>query len=259
MQNYLFVTDLDGTLLNKNQNISSENKAAIKEFQTKGGLFTIATGRMEKAVEEFVKELHIDIPLILYNGAKVVCPLSGKILMEKYLDTPIEVLMQVNEFVNKGIGVLFYQDMEVYTIFKNKFILEYEEKEKVKVQIKNDVFLYPITKILLIGESDQLKDVEYIIKNKEVPVNLVYSEPTYLEILPVGTSKGEALRFLKHYLNKPSIYTICIGDNLNDLSMLSEADKGIAVENAHPNLKQLADEVTVNNENHSVATVLNDL
>jgi Cof subfamily protein (haloacid dehalogenase superfamily) len=256
MKGYLFITDLDGTLLNSKQEISMVNKNAIKEFQENGGLFTIATGRMEKAVETFVKELNINIPMILYNGAKVVCPLSGETLMEKHLDTPIEVIQKVNELAKNEVGVLFYQDKEVFTTTKNKYIYEYEEKEKVTVEINEDVFLKPITKVLLIGECEKLKSLETTIHNWNVPVDLIYSEATYLEILPLGSSKGEAVRFLKKHLNHSTMYTICIGDNLNDLSMLHEADRGIAVENAHPELKEIADHVTVHHEQHSLANVL---
>ncbi|MDT8858939.1 HAD family hydrolase [Alkalihalobacillus sp. MEB130] len=256
MKGYLFITDLDGTLLNSKQEISLENKKAIQEFQENGGLFTIATGRMEKAVETFVKELNIDIPMILYNGAKVVCPLSGETLMEKHLDVPSEVMQNVNELAKDEVGMLFYQDKKVYTTTKNQYIYEYEAKEKVTVEINEDVFEKPITKVLLIGECERLRSVETTIEEWNVPVDLIYSEATYLEILPKGSSKGEAVRFLKNHLNHSTIYTICIGDNLNDLSMIHEADRGIAVENAHPELKEKADHVTVHHEQHSLANVL---
>lgn len=88
---------------------------------------------------------------------------------------------------------------------------------------------------------------------------LVYSESTYLEILPRNVSKGNALARLLDYIGAADHYTIAVGDNLNDLTMIQSVHKGIAVGNAHPELKQAASEVTVNHEMNALSKVIYQL
>ena len=85
---------------------------------------------------------------------------------------------------------------------------------------------------------------------------LVSSEANYLEILPAGVSKGNALKYLAEYLRIPLREIIAVGDNLNDVEMLSEAGLGVAMGNAHPELKKVADHVTDSNDNDGVAKLI---
>ena len=64
-EDLLLVSDLDGTLLDDDHNISSDNKDAIKKLEDAGGLFTFATGRMENSTIQYIEELEIDIPVIV--------------------------------------------------------------------------------------------------------------------------------------------------------------------------------------------------
>lgn len=259
MKNKLIITDLDGTLLDHNQLISPENRKAIQRFKEDGGLFTFATGRMERAVKAFVEQVKVDIPLILYNGAKIYCPLTKRVLFERYYELSISFYKKLIEFSDDQVGLLFYQNGDIYTYEKNAVTESYEKKDSVHVKVRNDVYNAPINKTLIIAERSKLEQYEKFVKESPFAFSLVYSESNYLEILPNGVSKGKAVKELKKLLNRPSIETICIGDNLNDYMMVKTADKGIAVENAHPDLKEVASEVTVHHENHAIAKVISDL
>ena len=65
---YVIVSDLDGTLLDNNKNISKENLEAINYFTENGGKFTVATGRVIEATEEYLSKIEINFPIIVYNG-----------------------------------------------------------------------------------------------------------------------------------------------------------------------------------------------
>ena len=80
----LFVTDLDGTLLDKEHHISEENKRAIREAVERGVVVTIATGRMYVSALPFAKELGVDVPIITYNGA-LIKSVSGEEYFNAYL------------------------------------------------------------------------------------------------------------------------------------------------------------------------------
>ena len=81
----LFATDLDGTLLNKNGEISPANKQAIKEMAKEGIIPTIATGRMYEASRRFAEQLELDVPIITYNGALIKSVSEKCILKVFYL------------------------------------------------------------------------------------------------------------------------------------------------------------------------------
>lgn len=259
MNKTLLVTDLDGTLLNQQQQVSEINKNAIKDFKLAGGQFTIATGRMEHAVKNFVRDLGIDIPMILYNGAKIVDPCSGEVLFEQKLHVPIELWTELAQIGECQAAVLIYMDCRVYTFTKNEIILAYEKKDGVHVEVESGAYPSTVTKIVIISTPENLEEYLDRIASMEIACTFVYSEKTYLEILPDGVSKGETLKILKKHLPIETDYTVCIGDNLNDYSMIEEADLGIAVENAHPKVKEIADQVVVHHEEHAIAEVIHAL
>ena len=69
LSNIFLITDMDGTLLPENKILSDRDKSAIKRFRKDGGKFTIATGRTLQSALKYIKELEIDLPVILYNGS----------------------------------------------------------------------------------------------------------------------------------------------------------------------------------------------
>ena len=71
MKYKMIISDVDGTLLDENHQIPEENKNAIKRYIESGGLFSLATGRTEKSAVSIQRELSINIPVILYNGARI--------------------------------------------------------------------------------------------------------------------------------------------------------------------------------------------
>ena len=78
----MVVCDVDGTLVNSDKQISEINQKAIKNYKANGGFFSLATGRIEKSVHRFCEELNIDIPIILYNGARIYDPVNKQIIYD---------------------------------------------------------------------------------------------------------------------------------------------------------------------------------
>ncbi|MFD1362420.1 Cof-type HAD-IIB family hydrolase [Lentibacillus salinarum] len=258
-ENILLVSDLDGTLLDSEQQISEENQRAITEFKKSGGIFTIATGRMEQAALPFAELLKIDVPIILYNGAVLYHPKSHSRIAEKSLDGYGELLEAFQTIMEETeLGLLIYQNGGVYTTQKNETIRQHEEKDQVECQLITNpaVLKGPITKILLISSDRKtLAKCEEIVKLRGYPCGLVYSEHNYLEILPEGASKGSALLHLQDYLNH-DFTTVCVGDNLNDLPMLEEAARGFIVGNCHSSLTDYKFNQTVHHEEHAIADII---
>jgi hypothetical protein len=89
-----------------------------------------------------------------------------------------------------------------------------------------------------------------------MPINLVFSEETYMEIIPSGSSKGVALQFVAQHLGIPLGAVIAVGDNLNDLEMIQVAGLGVAMGNAPDELKAHADFVTATNDQEGLRHVI---
>jgi len=85
-----------------------------------------------------------------------------------------------------------------------------------------------------------------------------YHDRMYLELMPADVSKGNALKHLADYMNIPMEDTVAVGDNLNDLSMVKMAGLGVAMGNAHPQLQEMADHVTLSNEKDGIAAVIRE-
>ena len=259
MKYKLIVSDLDGTLLDSSRKVSQRTKDLIKEFTEKGGIFTFATGRMEASVKKYLDYLDISNPVIIYNGAKVVDIKKDIVLFEELLDYDLSktALKIAAEY---EWDVLLYLDKKIFVNKITDVIEEYMLKDGVYCEAvgRLDEFLRcEPTKILIIGNPNYFMPYLEELKHQiDVALNYVVSEYNYLEILPEQSSKGNALRKLAENLSIPLEQAIAIGDNLNDISMIQTAGLGVAVENAHEELKKYANYITAINENDGVAEVI---
>ncbi len=268
MDRTLIISDLDGTLLNNESEISKNNEKWIKRFKSNGGLFTLATGRMEESILPYIKKLEIDIPVIVYNGAMVYCPTTKKALYEKQLYVSQSMWKELLKN-NFEMGIFIYKDGKPFVLERNSIVDDFEVKEKVNCeQGKLDDFVdVPITKILAIMREEsrhedlpELKAMEKKLIEGKFECDTVFSESNYLEILPKGSSKGMALNELVSYLNIKDLQIIALGDNLNDISLLKAADIGVAVQNARHGLKEVADKIVEqSNDEDAVAYVIQEI
>lgn len=260
VRNYrLLVTDIDGTLVDLEQMISDRNKELIRAYQQQGGIVTLATGRVEEAARHFAKELDIRHPVILYNGGKIVDFATGECFFEARLTE--EVVRKSLELLQMDPhDMIFYADQTLWVSAVNPVITEYMKKDRVQCRTWDspDYLLGANVNKILIIKKDQ--DFSKVLKAFEplqgIACELVQSEPTYMEILPQSVSKGHALKLLVERLGIDMRDVIAIGDNLNDLEMISEAGLGVAVENAHPQLKARAQYVAVSHLDHAVAEII---
>jgi len=265
LKDKLIISDLDGTLLNNQHKVSEHNQHWIKKFISEGGLFTFATGRMEETTFQFIEHLNITLPIISYNGARLFCPIQNKILYE---DTML-VLPEIWKVILQPhieYGLVIYKENQPFTLNKNSIIKKFEHKEGINCKLASlDLFIdTPISKILIMvekksiyGKDKSLLEIQKNILDNSNDFTTVFSESNYLEVLPVGTSKGRGVNRLLSSLDKKDLYSIGIGDNLNDISLLENVDLGIAVKNAQQEVKQVASKILEQtNEEDAVAYVI---
>ncbi|NBI29284.1 Cof-type HAD-IIB family hydrolase [Chengkuizengella marina] len=239
--NILLVTDMDGTLLNSDNKVSMNNKQALEYFVNEGGLFTVATGRMEKSVIPYLDDLPINVPGVLYNGGALYDFQSQKCIWNQVL--PDDFILLLDKIVRSfpGIGVEVYNNENVSFITHNDYTDSHCIKENFVRKTKSlEQIQGSLQKVMLVWEPSCLNQVETFLIQNATGVDWVRSEPQFLEILAKNVNKGNGLRKLKKHLNLHKVYTVGFGDHLNDMALLTASDIGITVDNGHDKLKSIA-------------------
>lgn len=254
----LVAVDLDDTLLNNDIKISEENKKAIQECRKKGVYFTFATGRMFRAAVNYAKEVDLDLPLITYQGALI------KTIDEKEIQHHViekNIAADVIEFLRGyKLQLNVYMNDNLYVEEMNDFGNNYVSLSRVEHKITNfpQGLVTNPTKILLAGEPSTLdiiqKEASMIFGNK---LTITKSKDYFLEFGNEKAKKSIALKALAENLGIKREEILAIGDGMNDLDMLEYAGTGVAMENAAPQAKEVADYITDTNDNHGVAKAIN--
>jgi Cof subfamily protein (haloacid dehalogenase superfamily) len=257
----MIVSDVDGTLFESGNKIDSDIVRLVDQYQGMGGIFTLATGRMKRAVDPFIKELHITCPLILYNGAQVVDPVTNDILVSHHLknDLAYAALKLLSQFT---LDTIMHVNQEPYVQSYSPAILAHMEKDGIECKQQDDLFRLlkdPPTKLLVIGDPVQLALFADELKRRvNDDFQPVYSARHYLEILPPNASKGKALLKLAQLKGIPISSVIAVGDERNDMTMIQAAGLGVAVANANRDVKQIADRITAGFYHHGLAEILRE-
>ena len=256
----VLLSDMDGTLLDSQGNVSMRNRVAIREFISAGGRFGIATGRSHLNFEAFLTGVEVNAPCILYNGCALYDREEKRFLELSTL--PVRKLAPYLQYCLEAFPGLMIQvycpDMCYIISDEGRSEREVVENHKPnRFCTMEEILTLPWIKLLISGEPDQLRAIEKEIDTFSLgtEISWVYSQDRYLEILPVNVSKGSMLRKLKDSLG--SDYRIyAVGDYNNDIEMLEAADVGIATENALPSVKEVADALTVSNDESAIAHII---
>ena len=252
------ISDIDGTLLNKKLEYTPRLVAAIEAAEAKGVVFTLATGRMYSSAKNAVRGLEIKVPIICYNGAYIREFSSETILYQQTLDavsakTILRVCQQNNWHVQ------YYINDELFCATDNALIQKYAQMTGVPHYILGDAFYTPtasISKILLIEEQGDLHAIRQTLQATGADVDFTSSKPSFLEIIPKGVSKGEAIKRLAAYLNISTDEIMAVGDSFNDLEMLQAVGHGVAMGNAEQALKNVAKHVTDHHDSDGLAKAI---
>lgn len=264
----LYISDLDGTLMNSQQIISKNSVRIINNLIDKGLNFTIATARSYEASKNILKPLCLKIPIILNNGAFIYDPISKKYIIENYIDNHTANFIlkhyaskNIPPFVSvvdiRGNKKIFYTGIfnkghEIYI----KSRTDNNDKRLTKVDTIPSLNDYKIINIFAIEKDNILNSSYKLFKNK-LDVSCHYTEEIYskgyfwLETTNSMANKSLAAQFLKKYTKAKKL--ICFGDNLNDEPLFKLADEKYAVENAYKQLKDLSTGIIDSNDDDGVA------
>ena len=259
----VFAFDLDGTLTNDKKEITPETKKCIIELQKKGKIMVLASGRPLLGVLPLALELDFDKYggyIICMNGAMIYnCQTKERILDIVLPSNYIKPLIEYSRKVQ--IASLSYDDEAIITEMPNdKYVFQESFNNKLTIKEIPDLCKYinfPIEKIMFVGEPDLIMSFYDDIKLQFPKLSIYRSMPYFLEIMNNGIDKEFALTKLLSHLNLNKNELIAFGDGYNDLPMLNYAGFSVVMNNASEEVKQIADFITLSNNDNGVSYVLN--
>jgi len=262
MSKTLYITDLDGTLMDPTPMVTEYTADVINTLVKKGMTFSYATARSNVSAGELTKNINVSIPVIIYNGALILESGTNRILNAVYFDKPSLEDIFSNLFA-AGIYPIVYamiDGVEKFS-FAEKYVTP---EEQAFLDTRHDSRKNPVEKpddlrkgnpfyFSCISTEEKLLPLYEKFHNKYSCVYQkdIYSGAQWLEIMPKSVSKASAIVHLKNMLGCDRI--VSFGDGINDIPMFEISDECHAVENAVPELKKIASSVIGPNTDDGVA------
>lgn len=285
INSYLFISDMDGTLLDPNGKISETSVKLLRELIRQGLHFTVATARTPLSALALLKEIPITDPMILMNGALIYDPQSRSFLQTVKLGRDAMKRLAHAEKNSGTEGILLSVENGILHIHlgtvKNSMWNGYIDMTQVShvkaicpdIHHDNAGSLQQAAVVYGLYTDNKPEQLELLYQELKSCSGLTldyykdrYSENRWcLEICSSAASKGKALRTIKEQLIKgqtdkenPGIFLIGFGDSWNDLPLFEICDEAYAVENASEDLKALANSVIPGNAQDGVAQYIKE-
>ncbi|WP_327231065.1 HAD family hydrolase [Streptomyces murinus] len=258
----LIATDLDGTLLRGDDTVSERSLAALARAERAGARHLVVTGRPAPRVRPLLAALGATGLAVCGQGAQVYDAGSGRMLWSVRLDRELAetALGKIEAEVGPVFAAVDQDGTDGLTLIEPGYRMPHPTLPAVGVARRDDLWGAPISKVLL--RHATLSDDELASAARSVVGSLAtvtMSGPGTVELQPCGVTKATGLALAAERLGVPPAGALAFGDMPNDIPMFRWAAHGVAMANAHPELKAVADEVTTSNEDDGIAVVLERL
>lgn len=270
----VIIMDVDGTLTNAKKVVTPKTKEALIKAEEAGAILILASGRPTSGLLDIAHELEMEKHhglLVSYNGSKVIdCETmetlfnqalsveEGKAVLEHMKKFPC-----VRPMIDKG------EYMYVNNVYDNMIqfngapfdVIQYESRGgKFKLCEKDDLaeFVdFQLNKILTTSDPEYLQEhYQEMMEPFKDTLSCMFTGPFYFEFTAKGIDKAKALDTVLIPMGYQKEEMIAFGDGHNDASMVKYAGTGVAMENAVQDLKDIADEITLSNEEDGIAESL---
>lgn len=268
----LILLDIDGTLTNSRKQISPKTKHALLTAQANGITLALCSGRPAQGLYRWAEELEMTSHggfLISYNGGKVINCQTGDVLFDQpvSVEDSRAILKHMKQF--RVVPIVDHgKYMYVTDVFDHDLnlpepvnIMRYEARGNgylmCEVRDLAEFVDFPLNKILTFGQPEYLQaHWQEMAAPFEGRLNAMFTAPFYFEFTAMDVDKATALHSALSPLGYAPEEMIAFGDAQNDISMLEYAGIGIAMGNATPEVKKIANEVTASNDEDGIALAL---
>lgn len=269
MKRPLLVSDLDGTLLNTQKQVSDRTVEVVNDFVARGGLFSVATARMPYGFRSRLERLDLRIPTVIMNGAALYSLADSR--FEHVFPMAVDEVEHVAS-VTTDLGAGAF----VYAVDNGDLRIGYASDEDLRwTQYNSDAARATHGPFAELGSNEwsRLGEVIYVAVVADdqplgavaaalgtapgircLPYRNVYTETDCLEVAAAGAGKENSLAELVRMVGADGL--VAFGDNYNDVGMMEIADVSFAPENAVPAVRDLADQVIPSNDEDGVAAAI---
>ena len=259
MENIKFVVlDLDGTLLNSEHKMSERNKEVIRKAIAQGVKVMLATGKTRTSAESVIADLGLDTPGVFVQGL-IIYNADGTLRQETTLDTTA-TRKAIQYAESLGFDVIAYSGKRLVTkriTDAVKAIGAYGEPAPEAIgSLLNHIGTVPMHKLIIVGgDFQKLRALRWQL-DQMIGDQAAFTHGgvlTSLEVLPKGMNKGVGVKALLRIMGASPENTLAIGDGDNDIEMLKLVGVGVAMGNAHDEVKAAAKHVVKTNDEDGVA------
>ncbi|MGN0806169.1 MAG: Cof-type HAD-IIB family hydrolase [Candidatus Coproplasma sp.] len=261
----LVVSDFDGTLANSKNEVPPSVVETVNDYVANGGIFAVCTGRILPSILPRVREMGLKGLVIASQGCQIAEISTGKLIKNSVFSQ--EQAYRICAYLEElGVNIQLYSDEGFYSTLPcdEPHLKIYEDIIGIKAG-HLDVTLSQFAKTagakfckaaILVRTEERQELYEKLKTRLGGEFDVTCSAKVLIEISPLGVTKGGALQYLAQKFNVPMEKTIAVGDNLNDISMVSVAGLGVAVGNGEEELKNVAAYVAPSCDEGAVAEVI---
>ncbi|WP_164545396.1 HAD family hydrolase [Paenibacillus albus] len=240
----LFVSDIDGTLMNARKEITEEDVQAIKEASRLGVAICLASGRMYEEITKVMEVLDTACYAVCQNGATII-GLDGEVLRSNVFASELALSLQAATKLPGFVPVICSSDCN-YVLHATehtervgrRFLTPLQENPQLVDEIQNGL---AVTKFSIYGE---IPDLEALLKQLQEQygdqITASFSDPDGIDVMPNGVDKGAGIRLLMEHIGVSADGVACIGDSFNDLAMFRACEQSFAMSHSPQAIREEA-------------------
>lgn len=261
----LYLTDLDGTLLDNSGKLSPAARRELNDLIAQGVLFSAATARSPASVQPLLAGLDLNLPLILLNGVFLYDYAAQKVVSYAAIDREnAEKAARIYQKYDKNPFLFTFDGKHVRYHYTELRSPEQRNFYRVRSELQPDCFFHLDTLCVPEGQDaiyftimDCYEDLKPLRDELEATCSVrtafyhdTYTRHWFLEVFSADAGKKNGALALKAFTGADSV--CAFGDNLNDIGLFEASDTRVAVANAVPELKEKADVIAASNEENGV-------
>ena len=263
MEYKMIALDLDGTLTNSKKEVTPHTKEVLMDIQKQGKIVVLATGRPIQGALGIAKQLELDVYggyILSFNGGIIQNCKTGEVVFQQQI--PAELIPRLGEASRRfQVPIMTYEgDYIITEDTTDKYVRIEAGINKMPIKALNDFseeVTFPVTKCLMVADGWILEEILPKMQKEFGDVlNIFRSEPFFMELTPPGIDKAKSLERLLELTGLKREELIACGDGYNDVSMIKYAGLGVAMSNAQTAVKEVADEITLSNDEDGVALIV---
>jgi Cof subfamily protein (haloacid dehalogenase superfamily) len=259
MRYRLLALDLDGTLMTTEKKVTDYTKKVLLRAQEAGVRIALTSGRPVpgvKPIADLLKLPQFGGYVAACNGGRIYDCTTGENLYEEFL--PQNLIPKLCAFgVENNVTMVVYHEDELITQQAESRYARFDASvNHMKIRVCKELsaaIQFPIYKFLMAADPPVIEKLISKAQKEFSECSVYRSDPYYMEFMPLGGNKAKALEALLNHLGWKREKLMACGDGFNDVSMIKYAGLGVAMENAQKPVLEVADDVTLSNDEDGVA------